>query len=74
VDKKLMMDEEELRAGFLAGFKAGKVFRVYRKDVPELEILSEMQSEGLITSELVQYDEQGSYLKFKQALSTETKE
>ena len=54
------MTREEL----LFGFQAGRSLIVDRKDSPVLPLLWEMEREGLIVSELVQYDEQSSALRF----------
>ena len=57
------MTREEL----LVGFKAGRTLVVDRKDAPVLPLLWEMEREGLVESEFVEYDEQSSALKFRLA-------
>ena len=47
------------------GLKAGRTLVVDRKDAPELPELLEMERQGLVTSKLVEYDEQSSALKFR---------
>lgn len=49
----------------LEGLRAGRTLCVDRSDAPELEELLEWERRGLITSELVQIDEQSSVLKFR---------
>ena len=44
--------------------RAGRTLIVDRKDSPVLPLLWEMEDEGLIVSELIQYDEQSSALRF----------
>lgn len=53
------------REQIIAGLKAGKTFVVDRKDAPELPELVEMEREGLVESEFVEYYEQSSALKFR---------
>lgn len=48
-----------------AGLKAGRSLMVDRRDAPELADLQDMEREGLVTSELVEFDEQSSALRFK---------
>mgnify|MGYP003526389398 FL=1 len=52
------------RDELLFGFQAGRSLIVDRKDSPVLPLLWEMEREGLIVSELVEYDEQSSALRF----------
>ena len=52
------------RDELLRGFCAGRKLIVDRKDSPVLPLLWEMEDEGLIVSELIQYDEQSSALRF----------
>ncbi len=52
------------RDELLVGFRSGRTLIVDRKDAPALPLLLEMEREGLIVSELVQYDEQSSALRF----------
>ena len=52
------------RDELLFGFQAGRSLIVDRKDSPVLPLLWEMEREGLIVSELIQYDEQSSALRF----------
>jgi hypothetical protein len=49
----------------IAGLKAGRTVNVDRRDAPELQDLLELERQGLVTSRLVQIDEQSSVLKFK---------
>jgi hypothetical protein len=53
------------REDMIAGLKAGRTMVVDRKDAPELQDLLELEQEGLVTSEFVEYDEQSSALKFR---------
>jgi hypothetical protein len=48
----------------IAGLKRGRRLRVDRRDAPELPELLEMEKEGLVTSRLVEVDEQYSYMEF----------
>ncbi len=48
----------------LAGLKAGRELRIDRRDAPELPELQEMEAQGLVTSRLVEVEEQYSYLAF----------
>lgn len=38
---------------------------MYRKDAPEYRDLLELQEQGLVTSELVEFDEQSSALRWR---------
>ena len=49
----------------LDGLKAGRTLVIQRKDDPNLPYLNELVNVGLVDNELVQYDEQGSVLKFR---------
>lgn len=49
----------------IEGLKAGRTCCIDRKDAPELQDLLEMESQGLVTSRLVEIDEQSSVLKFR---------
>lgn len=53
------------KAQMIVGLKAGRSLMVDRKDAPELEDLLAMEKEGLVTSELIVFDEQSSALKFR---------
>lgn len=48
----------------ITGLKAGRSLMVDRKDAPELEDLLQLEREGLVTSKLIEFDEQSSALKF----------
>jgi hypothetical protein len=48
-----------------AGLRAGRTLIIDRKDAEELPIVMEMQNEGIVTTELVQHDEQSSSLRVK---------
>ncbi len=61
------MTEPLTRDELLVGFRAGRKLIVDRKDVPVLPLLLEMEREGLIVSEFIQYDEQSSALRFSMA-------
>ena len=52
------------RDAILAGLKAGRTLNVDRRDAPELTDLMELEAAGLVTSRLVEIDEQSSVLKF----------
>jgi hypothetical protein len=49
----------------MAGLEAGRVLRCDRRDEPLLPWLLELSAKGIITNELVEVDEQYSYLEFK---------
>lgn len=49
----------------IAELKAGRILCVDRKDAPELQDLLELQKQGLVTSKLVEIDEQSSVAKFR---------
>lgn len=49
----------------IVGLKAGRTLCVDRRDAPELPELLELEREGLVTSRLVEIDEQSSVLKFR---------
>jgi hypothetical protein len=48
----------------ITGLKAGRKLIIDRKDAPELEDLLQLEKEGLVTSELITFDEQSSALRF----------
>lgn len=47
------------------GLKSGMTLVVDRIDAPELPELQELERQGIVTSEFVEYDEQSSALKFR---------
>jgi hypothetical protein len=49
----------------IAGLKAGRTLMMDRRDAPEFEDLLELQAQGLVTSELVVFDEQSSALRWR---------
>jgi len=49
----------------IAGLKAGRTLMMDRKDAPEYADLLELQEQGLVTSELVVFDEQSSALRWR---------
>ena len=49
----------------IAGLKAGRTLCMDRKDAPEYADLLELQAQGLVTSQLVEIDEQSSVLKWR---------
>jgi len=51
----------------IAGLKAGRTLMMDRRDAPEFNDLLELQALGLVTSELVQFDEQSSALRWRWA-------
>lgn len=55
------MDREEI----VAGLKAGRTLNIDRGDAPELPIVADLEREGLVTTRLVEIDEQSSVLKVK---------
>jgi hypothetical protein len=55
-----MLTKEQM----IAGLKAGRRLRVDRRDAPELPELLELQDQGLVTSRLIEVDEQYSYAEF----------
>lgn len=48
----------------IAGLKAGRRLMVDRRDAPELDDLLQLEREGFVTSELIEFDEQSSALRF----------
>lgn len=55
------------REEIIAGLKAGRTLCCDRRDAPDLPIVMDLQNEGLVTTELVQLDEQSSVLKVRWA-------
>lgn len=55
------MTKEEM----IVGLKSGRTLVVDRKDAYVLPWLGELHSEGKVTSEFVEYDDQSSALKFR---------
>lgn len=53
------------RDEIVAGLKAGRTLNVDRRDAPELDILFDLEREGLVESRLVEIDEQSSVLKWR---------
>ena len=53
------------REQIIAGLKAGRTLCMDRKDAPELDDLLDLQSQGFVTSELVQIDDQSSVAKWR---------
>jgi len=49
----------------IAGLKAGRTLVIDRKDAPLLPDMLRLESEGKVTSEFIEYDEQGSLIKFR---------
>jgi hypothetical protein len=49
----------------IAGLKAGRALMMDRRDAPEFADLLELQQQGLVTSELVVFDEQSSALRWR---------
>jgi hypothetical protein len=49
----------------IAGLKAGRTLYMDRRDAPELEDLLQLQEQGLVTSKLIEIDEQSSVVKWK---------
>jgi len=56
------------REEIITGLKAGRTLVIDRRDAPEWPLLMEMEREGLVTSEFVQYDEQSSAMKYRWAV------
>lgn len=52
------------RDEIIAGLKAGRTLCVDRRDAPELPELLDLERQGLVTSRLVEIDDQSSVLKF----------
>jgi len=55
------------REEIVEGLKAGHTLCVVRKDVPEAPIISDLIREGLVTTEIVQMEEQSSMMKVRWA-------
>lgn len=53
------------REQMIAGLRAGRTLMMDRRDAPEFADLLELQALGLVTSELVQFDEQSSALRWR---------
>lgn len=49
----------------IAGLKAGKVACVDRRDAPELQDLIALERDGLVTSQVIEIDEQSTVIKFR---------
>lgn len=52
------------REQIIAGLKAGRTACIDRRDAPELQDLLQLQEQGLVTSKLVNLDDQSSVAKF----------
>lgn len=52
------------RAAMMIGLKAGRTLCVDRTDAPELRELLDLEEQGLVTSRVVEIDEQSTVLKF----------
>lgn len=53
------------RNEILRGLRAGRVLNITRRDSHALPIVMAMQTDGLVTTELVQIDEQSSVLQVR---------
>lgn len=53
------------RDQILEGLRSGRVLCIDRRDTPELPIVLELERDGLVTTRLVQLDEQSSVLKVR---------
>ena len=51
----------------MQGFNSGRTLVVDRKDEPLLPWLLQQVNAGVLTRELIQYDDQSSAMKFKRA-------
>lgn len=51
----------------IAGLKAGRTLVMDRRDAPELDDLLDLERQGLVTQEFVQFDEQSSAVKWRWA-------
>ena len=49
----------------IAGLKAGLTLVMDRRDAPELDDLLDLEQQGLVTQEFVQFDEQSSAVKWR---------
>jgi hypothetical protein len=49
----------------IAGLKAGRTLMLDRRDAPELDDLMELERQGLVTSQMVNHDEQSSALRWR---------
>jgi hypothetical protein len=56
---------EMTRDEVLAGLRAGQVLCIERRDSPVLPVVHELASEGLVTLNLVQVEEQSSVLEVR---------
>lgn len=52
------------REEIIEGLKSGRALMVDRKDAPELLDLTDLEREGLVTSQLIEIDEQSSVRRF----------
>lgn len=53
------------REEILEGLRAGRVLCIDRRDSPTLPTVMKMQEEGLVTTVLIQIDEQSSVLEVR---------
>lgn len=49
----------------IEGLKAGRTLVVDRRDAPELDDLLDLERQGLVAQEFVQFDEQSSAVKWR---------
>lgn len=52
------------RAEMMTGLKAGRTLCVDRTDAPELRELLDLEEQGLVSSRVVEIDEQSTILQF----------
>ena len=53
------------RDEIIAGLKAGRTLVVDRRDAPELDDLLDLERQGLVEQQFVQFDEQSSAVKWR---------
>jgi hypothetical protein len=54
---------EDAREVILGKLREGYTLRIWRRDDPDLRIVNDLAVEGLVETEIVQLDEQSSYMK-----------
>lgn len=56
------------REAIIKGLKKGRTLIIDRKDAPELQDLLELEREGLVKGELVQFNDQSSGIRWRWVL------
>lgn len=53
------------REQMIEGLKAGRTLVMDRRDAPEFADLLDLEKQGLVTQEFIQFDEQSSAIKWR---------